>query len=262
MRVEDDFRNGVGNGWHITTTEGGIVAAGAGGLVLNDALMPHRRYVNAQLADYTYDDFAFRWTPPLRMTVRARASAPAAGLRGTAGFGFWNHPASPDEGRIVPRLPRACWFFFGSPPNALPTPRGVPGHGWLAMTLDATRPRALALAPLALPAVLLMKLPPLYNALWPPITRALTLHTAALDGDLLGDLHTYSIDWHTDGVTFAVDGATVLQTPNAPRGKVGFVAWIDNQYAIATPQGRFGWGVVPLDGAQSLTLDYVHIEKF
>jgi hypothetical protein len=42
---------------------------------------------------------------------------------------------------------------------------------------------------------------------------------------------------------------------------MGFIAWIDNQYAVVTPQGKFGWGVVPLPEAQSLLLEHVKIEE-
>ena len=40
------------------------------------------------------------------------------------------------------------------------------------------------------------------------------------------------------GVTFEVDGVTVLQTPLSPRPPLAAVIWIDNQYAAFTPQGR------------------------
>ena len=48
-------------------------------------------------------------------------------------------------------------------------------------------------------------------------------------------------------MTFAVDGDVVLVTRQAPRGPLGLVIWIDNQYMVATPQGRFAQGVVALD---------------
>jgi hypothetical protein len=51
-----------------------------------------------------------------------------------------------------------------------------------------------------------------------------------------------------------VDGAEVLRAPNPPRGPLGFVAWVDNQYAIATPEGRFGFGVVQTPEPQWMDL--------
>jgi hypothetical protein len=57
-----------------------------------------------------------------------------------------------------------------------------------------------------------------------------------------------------------VDGQIVHEAPHAPAGPLGFVAWIDNQYAVVTPQGHFGFGLVPLDQPQSLCLEHVSIE--
>ena len=103
--------------------------------------------------------------------MRARFSHPANELRGTAGFGFWNDPFMMTGARI-PTLPRAIWFFYGSPPSNIKLDRHAPGHGWKAATIDALRPAAFLLAPLAPLAVPLMNLPSLYRRLWPFIQRA------------------------------------------------------------------------------------------
>ena len=118
------------------------------------------------------------------MTVTAWASAPADQLRGTAGFGFWNHPFSPDVRRL-PRLPRAIWFFFAAPPSNMALAYGVPGFGWKAATIDATRPGALALAPFGLPAILLMRRESLYAKLWRVIQRRLNIGEHLLANALL-----------------------------------------------------------------------------
>jgi hypothetical protein len=89
--------------------------------------------------------------------------------------------------------------------------------------------------------------------------RALGVAEAALPGDLLAEAHAYTLTWRAGGATFDVDGATVLDTASSPQGPLGFIAWIDNQYAIVTPQGRFGWGVTP-GPAQSLNLERITIE--
>lgn len=229
------------------------------GDTLHLAIAPGAGYHNAQLCDYSYRAFDFHWQPPLRLTVAAGASAPAAQLRGTAGFGFWNHPFSPDV-RRPPRLPRALWFFFGSPPNDMQLALDVPGHGWKAAALDALRPSALLLAPLALPALLLMRRPSLYRRLYPAIQQRLGISEALLDANLLAETHTYTLDWRREGATFAVDGAVAHEAPAAPRGRLGFIVWMDNQYAVVTPQGRFAFGVVPLIEPQWLALHSVTIE--
>ena len=77
---------------------------------------------------------------------------------------------------------------------------------------------------------------------------------------MLTERHTYTLDWRADGATFAVDGQTVHETAFAPIGRMGFIAWIDNQYAVVTPQGRFGWGIVPVEREQALVLEDVVIQ--
>ncbi len=246
-------------GWDVVETGRASVRATAHGLRLT--VEPGPGYSNAQISDYGFGGrapFRLRWRPPLVLTVIAQASAPGRDLRGTAGFGFWNHPFSPDARRL--RLPRAIWFFFGAPPNDMALAHGVPGSGWKAATIDATRPRAWALAPLAPAAVLLMRAPGLYNLLWPKIQQALRIGEAVLPDALLAERHTYRIDWRVKEALFSVDDAVVLHTSFAPRGPAGFVAWIDTQYAIVTPQGRFGFGITALERPQALTIERLTIE--
>lgn len=225
-----------------------------------DPARPH--YSNAQIADYRSRDRAsLRWEPPLRLTVRAWTSHPAAELVGTAGFGFWNEPFLPVGAGMVglPRLPRAAWFFFAAPPNNMALARDVPGRGWKAATLDATRLPFLLLAPFAPPGFLLMRVPALYRRLWPVGQWALGVSEATLPVDV-ADPHTYTLTWHRDHLTFAVDSRLVHRANVAPRGPLGFIAWMDNQYAIVTPQGRFGFGLSPVRQTQWLALDRVSIE--
>jgi hypothetical protein len=242
--------------WTVTAVGQGRVQASGLGARLTVGATPSGRYSNAQITDYDYRSMAFRWRPPLRLTVRAGFDS--LNVVGTAGFGFWNHPFSPDTRRL--RLPQAIWFFFGAPPHHLALAHGVPGHGWKAATLDAGRIPALALLPFAPLAVLVMQLPAVYHRLYPSIQRRLALGEAVLDPALMAAPHTYSLNWRRDGAAFAVDGVKVLETPFSPRGACGFIAWIDNQYAIVTPQGRFGWGVTPVTMPQTLTIEDVRIE--
>lgn len=58
--------------------------------------------------------------------------------------------------------------------------------------------------------------------------------------------HHYRLDWRPDGCLFYVDGELVYQTAFFPRGPLGFVCWLDNQYMVLTRNGRFRWGTVPL----------------
>lgn len=254
--LHDTFTSGLDPAWNPNEIGGGVVSTEGGQLRLYNPPKTDR-YANAQISDYRYGDFDFAWTPPVHMTVTTHAGQSADHMVGTAGFGFWNHPFSPDTRRL--RLPSAIWYFFAAPPNNLRLAHGVSGHGWKAITLDTTRPRALALAPFAPPAALLMNIPPIYDVLYPPIQRALRIAEKALDARLLSERHTYTIDWRTDGASFIIDGEAVLETPYSPKGALGFVTWIDNQYAVVTPQGRFAHGVTPLVHSQNLIIEEIII---
>jgi hypothetical protein len=48
--------------------------------------------------------------------------------------------------------------------------------------------------------------------------------------------------------------------PQAPSRPLGFVAWFDNEYAIATPKGELRFGKV-VSESQWLEMDSVKIEQ-
>lgn len=258
-RIDSTFAQGIDPIWNLTEVGSGVIDRRAEGLWLTTRAAD-RGYSNAQIADYPYPPQDFRWRAPLRMTVTARASDRGRNLVGTAGFGFWNHPFSPDITRL-PRLPRAIWFFFSSPPSNMPLALGVPGTGWKATTIDATNASAYALIPFAIPLTLLMRASALYPLLWSRVQKVLRVSECALPDDLLAESHTYSLDWREDGATFRVDDQVVHTSPVAPRGKAGFVAWMDNQYAVATPQGELHFGLIPIREEQSLILEHISIER-
>jgi hypothetical protein len=249
--------------WEITEVGAGRVTFADEGVRMALAPNDGRRYSNAQVTDYGFKvhahTFNFRWRPPLRLTVRARATASGEALRGTAGFGFWNHPFSPDVRRF-PRLPQAIWFFFASAPSNMALARGVPGFGWKAAQIDAARPRLLPLAPLAPVAALVYRSRRLYDRWFPPLQRAMHIGETLLDPGLLTDWHTYVIEWRRDGARYTVDGATVLETNAAPRGAAGFVAWMDTRWAVVTPQGHLAFGLTPVAEPQALIMESVAIE--
>jgi hypothetical protein len=268
--LETDFTQPLTPPWRVTEIGQGTVARESGLLRLSVPSTPVNVYSDAQISDYV-GKRDFRWRPPVRMTVTAHTIPPLyevgrglgggdqSFLRGTAGFGFWNHPFVPGERGF--RLPQAVWFFFSSPPNNMKLAKGVPGPGWKAATIDATRWPFLALLPTAPLGVFLMRIPALYNRLWPVGQRAIGVSEHLLDTVLLAESHTYSLDWQADRVTFALDGNIIHITPAAPRGPLGFIAWIDNQYAIVTPQGQFGFGLLPVEWEQTLLIERIRIES-
>ena len=241
--------------WTVTETGAGTVRESQGKLILR-VENGQVGYSNAQITDYAYDRLNFDWRPPLRLTVTAWATGDPVG---TAGFGFWNHPFSPDVQRF-PRLPQAVWFFFASPPSNMALARSVPGHGWKAAQIDATGRRLLALAPLAPLAALAYRSRRFYERWFPPLQRAMRIGERLLDPGLLADWHTYAIEWQADRARFAVDGETVLETAAAPRGPAGFIAWMDTRWAVVTPQGRLGFGLTPVAETQALLMEIVEIE--
>jgi hypothetical protein len=255
MLIEDTFRPRPLGRWHATQVGGGRLVVHPDGLRLLTAGARRGAYADAQIDDYAgRARRRFDWRPPLRLTVRARASGP---LAGTAGFGFWNNPFSPLGG--APALPSAIWFFLASPPSEMPLAQGVPGHGWKAACIDATRPAALAWAPLALPVLALNHAPALYQRIWPHVQRGLRVAEAPI-APLGQQWREYAIEWRVESARFLIDGRSVLETDRPPRGPLGFVAWVDNQWMVATPRGRFGWGLLDAE-AQWLDLALLRVER-
>lgn len=207
------------------------------------------RYANAQLDDHRgRPRREFRWEPPLRLEVRARFSHDGNALHGTAGFGFWNDPFGM-AGTWPPAAPQVSWFFFASPPSQMALALGADGHGFKAAVLDCSRWPFYALLPFALPGMGLMRWPRAERLLWPLAQRVLGADEMALDV-ALSEWHAYALMWRRDGVRFEVDGRAFFETERSPRGPLGFVAWIDNQYLIASRQGRFAHGVVGCNETQ------------
>jgi len=221
-------------------------------------------YSDAQLDDYHAAKSSgnpsslkrqWQWRPPLRMQVRARASR--AALVGTAGFGFWNDPFTLSGG--VNALPEAVWFFYASPPSNMALVPGVPGWGGKAAIVDTK-----------LTSAMLASVPTALAVLWTRFTGGAVAQqwiqriSGACEAPLSLDWttwHTFNLDWQRDTATFCVDGDQVLRAPNPPHGPLGFVTWVDNQFAVATPRGDFRFGTLDAPGRQWLELDWIRIEE-
>lgn len=227
-------------------------------------LPPVRSYTDAQLDDTkNLPRRSLRWEPPLYFSLRARTSVPDP--RGTFGFGFWNDPFSLSLGmggaaRKLPAAPQCAWFFYGSPPHDLQLADGVAGSGWKAQTLTFRSVPSLLLAPIAAGGVLLASLLPLRR--W-AFRQARRFYRA--DERLLGvdpsAWHAYAVEWTGSAVRFFVDGAEVLYSAHPPHPPLGLVLWIDNQYAVASAEKGFSFGVLPLEREQTLELENMRIES-
>lgn len=216
-------------------------------------------YTNAQIDDCLGRRKAYPWRPGTQLKLRACFSHEAAQLVGTAGFGFWNAPFG-DPTVPWPGLPQAAWFFFGSPPNDLPLAQHGLGQGWFAATLDATTWQAVCLTPLAPPVLLLNQFARLRRKIWPWVQKYLQISFQPIAATM-ADWHEYQLIWRESGCDFLLDGRLIHQTPFSPRGPLGFVCWIDNQYMVATANGRFRWGTLPVTTPQFLELDALQIER-
>jgi hypothetical protein len=257
--IHEDFSSELSPRWHRCVVGHGALERTGSTLRFVNAHTSSHHYTDAQIDDYQgLPRRRFPWHPPLTLTVRARFSHPADMLSGTAGFGFWNDPFMMSGVRL-PSLPRAIWFFYTSPPSNMKLDMHTPGHGWKATTIDALRPPFFLLAPTALLAIPLMNFRPLYRALWPVGQRAIGVSEALVETDMTA-WHTYAIKWGIERAYFSVDGQAVLDCDTSPRGPLGFVMWLDNQYAIVTPWGRFGYGRLDAPGRQWMEVDALAIE--
>jgi hypothetical protein len=277
--ITDEFYSTLSREWHPVCQGSGVVYVADSRLKLELPSAERGRYSNAQIDDYGNPlSPHFLWRPPLRMEVRARASLPAYPayfpptsaasitevqdqdaqryLLGTAGFGFWNTLVTLGGGR--PRLPEAVWFFAASRPSNMALVPGSPGWGWKAQVVHSHRWGALGAS-----------LPTLATVGWARLTgrgeaaAGAWLHrfSGASEAHLaatLSDWHDYTLDWQIDSARFFVDSLPVLQVPRPPHGPLGFVAWIDNQYAVVTPRGSLRFGTVGSDW-QWLEIDRLRI---
>jgi hypothetical protein len=247
---------------------------GSGMLTIQDSVLrmalpgvQQGMYADAQIDDYgKLARAAFPWKPPLSMTVQARSSLPAATaastaestniLRGTAGFGFWNYPFSV-RGDVL-MLPEAVWFFYASPPSNMALIPGVPGWGWKAQVIHAMRAEALLAT---IPAALATGWGRLSGntrsaSRW--LQRVSGARESMLDVDMTA-WHDYRLEWQESAALFWVDDQCVLRADLPPTRPLGFVAWLDNQYAIASPQGILRFGTVTTE-AEWFELDSLRIE--
>lgn len=250
--------------WQALELGGGEVQVAEGGGMSLQLPAIHHGYADAQIDDTQgRKRREFLWSPPLQFQVEARAT-PGEPL-GTLGFGFWNDPFSFSLGqqgttRKLPTPPQAIWFFYGSPPNDIQLTRDGRGNGWKAMSLCFPRfPNLLAL-PLALTGAGLAQIR-LFRAAIMRAAQGVVQSSEAQLPHSLAEWHSYSITWDTSCARFFVDGEETLTAINPPNGPLGFVAWIDNQYAIASREGGLSFGILPTSKAQTLELRKLVLER-
>lgn len=237
--------NFVGGSLRPLTSRGANVASRSAGVIrLTIPAGPGGIYRLAQLFDTRgLPRRDFRWQAPFKLSLKARVSH--QNLPGTWGFGLWNDPFSVFLGvaggaRKLPALPNAAWFFHASPENYLSLRDDLPGNGFLTAVFSSPLTPAILLSPAALALPLLA---------WRPAARLARKAARRLiqEGSAVHALdetlwHAYEIEAADGEVNFRIDGALVFRTGTLPRGRLGLVIWIDNQYAAFTPEGRLGYG--------------------
>lgn len=237
-------------GLQTRTTAGSVVEGSlAEGFRLQIPPGPAGAYRWAQLDDYMQISRRhFLWQAPVKIELTMRASHPV--IPGTWGFGLWNDPFSVNfglggMGRRLPALPNTAWFFFASPPNYLALCDHHPAQGLLAAVFSSPPAPGWMLLPAGL------ALPFLF---WPPAGRQLRWvarkwvkeDAIRLDEDVTL-FHSYGLEWSPASVRFSVDGQLCLETRTSPRGRLGLVIWIDNQYFSFLPTGRLQAGTLAFD---------------
>jgi len=219
-------------------------------------------YQLAQLDNYvplSRGNFPFK--TPVSLSLQCRASSTS--LPGTWGFGFWNDPFAFSLGlqgmaRRLPALPNACWFFNASPENHLSFDNQNPGSGFLAQTFRSPRIPSVLLLPGVLGAPMLYA-KTLSKWLRTIAGKLIRQESLKLDVDTT-DWHAYELSWGPNLVSFSIDQAIVFQSPVSPRGPLGLVIWIDNQYAAWTPAGKISMGTLPLKVPAWIEVEQVQIK--
>jgi hypothetical protein len=208
------------------------------------------RYQVAQLDDYAGRRRSeFPWQAPAALQVSARISGP--GLPGTWGFGWWNDPFSVSigmggAGRRLPALPNAAWFIHAAPPNHLALYDTHPAAGFLAASFSSPRLPWPLLA-FSVPALPLLGVS--LTARWlRRASRCIVREDAAVVDVDPTQMHRYRIEWELREVRFLVDDALISRTSAVPRGPMGAVLWIDNQYMGFPPDGKARFGTLSHPG--------------
>jgi hypothetical protein len=265
--IFEDFSEPLNKHWTQTCIGSGKIYFENFKLRMAFELAQQGQYTDAQIDDYDNMPRAnYPWRPPLRMRVIARSSLPSATLRnnesevtlqGTAGFGFWNYPFSV-KGDIL-MLPEAVWFFYASPPSNMALVPGIPGWGWKAQVVHSMQISSLAATVPLAATIAFGRL----TGKTRPAARWMQKVSGAYEAFLpveMTEWQTYTLEWQRNGANFWVDDTLVLRSPQSPTRPLGFVAWLDNQYAVATPRGVLRFGTVS-SGPQWLELESVKIES-
>lgn len=268
MFVNDDFKKSFDLHWTQLTKGGGKIQLTNSILRLWFSGASKDRYTDTQIDDYTTMSRAEHyWKPPVRMTVKARFSHKASDaksnentvgiLKGTAGFGFWNRPFTMQGTWFT--LPESIWFFYSAPPSNMALVPGIPGWGWKAQVVHTRNLRTISYSvPLAF-AILYGRLTKNTDLAARLMQKFTGTSEVVINKDMTS-WHEYRLEWRKNESIFWIDDELTLRVPFSPTQSLGFVAWLDNEYAVATPKGEIYFGKTNT-GEQWLDIDFVKIEE-
>jgi len=237
-------------------SHGQVTGSYSDGFQLTLPEVDKQQYCLAQLDNYMrLPRRKFPYQPPIRLQLEAKVSE--AGLPGTWGFGLWNDPFSlgcitGGVSRLLPVLPNAAWFFYGSKENHLSLRDDLPGMGFHVKTFRS---------PLVPSLFSLFALPLIPFALLPSAARLFrkSLQIPVRESGRVLEIdvtqwHLYGLTWEEKEVRFEVDESVVLRTEISPLGRMGLVIWIDNQYFRFDPQGKIKFGSLKIEPQQNLAI--------
>ncbi|MGE5139750.1 MAG: hypothetical protein ACM3JD_09825 [Rudaea sp.] len=251
--IRDDFESGFHPDWvRFAIGHAGIEHETGVARLLVDGAVPGE-LSDAELDDHrTAPRWKLKWSPPLRLIVRARFSHPSGDLRGTAGFGFWNDPF--DWVGNVQSPPNSIWFFYASRESDMAFVRGAPGSGWKAAFINGGRANRFVMAA----ANFVFRIPGMSKLVFAAAERRLDAAEAVLDIDLR-EWHEYQIDWGRHDASFRVDGSQILRAPNPPNVPLGFVAWVDNNATSIGAGKEFSFTRIAVPGRQWMEISLIEI---
>ncbi len=229
-----------------TTSGASVIPTGDHSWQLTIPPGPAGNYRLAQLDDYMHRPRnTFLWQEPVEISLQARVSS--SNIPGTWGFGFWNDPFNLSLGlggtsRRLPALPNTAWFFNASKHNYLSFRSDLPAQGFLAACFSSPKIPGLLLSPAALLLPLLAF--PVTAKLFRRAVRRLVTESAAVLTLDVTQWHTYQLEWRSHCIRFRIDDQLYHETNCSPRGPLGLVIWIDNQFAAFPPNGRMTFGTL------------------
>ena len=94
-----------------------------------------------------------------------------------------------------------------------------------------------------------------------PLVRRQAAATEVLLDTPLMEWHEYTLTWRPSGAVFEVDGQVVAESSIVPHEPLGFVAWIDNQYAVLSEAGGLRFGLLRTEAEHWLEIQDLRVGR-